>query len=86
MMAAGRPVIAYKTGGASEIVIPGKTGEFFEEQTVQAIIDAVASFDPMRYDKSAIQAHARKFDKTVFKKKMYDFVEKVTGQTIDRKG
>ena len=34
-MACGRPVIAYKGGGALESVIGGKTGMFFEEQTVE---------------------------------------------------
>src|SRR5690606_31783360 len=34
--AAGRPVIAYKGGGALDTVIAGVTGEFFEEQTVES--------------------------------------------------
>lgn len=69
-MAAGRPVIAYQAGGTTEVVLPGKTGEFFTEQSVEAIIAAVAEFDPMRYDKEAIRAHALKFDQAIFKKKM----------------
>jgi glycosyltransferase involved in cell wall biosynthesis len=77
MLAAGRPVIAYKAGGASEIVIPGKTGELFEEQTVESLIDAVAGFDPLRYDKNVIRAHAETFDKQLFKKKMQAFIDKV---------
>lgn len=82
MMAAGRPVIAYKSGGASEIVIPGKTGELFNEQTVESIVEAVASFDPMRYDSAAIRAHAQKFDTSVFKRKMFKLIEAKTGKKL----
>lgn len=36
--AAGKPVIAYGKGGATETVIPGKTGVFFSNQKVPSII------------------------------------------------
>lgn len=77
MMAAGRPVIAYHQGGASEIVIPGKTGELFTEQTPEAIVKAVAAFDPMRYDGNVIREHALKFDREVFKKQIKAYVDHV---------
>lgn len=78
MMACGRPVIAYGVGGATDIVIPGKTGEFVADQSVEAIVEAVANFDPMRYDKKVILAHAATFDRAIFKQKMADFIAKVT--------
>lgn len=81
MMACGRPVIAYKAGGATDIVIPGKTGEFMEEQSVEAIVKAVAAFKPMRYDKKAIITHAQQFDRNTFKEKITAFVK-----TAVRKG
>ena len=34
-MAAGRPVIAYKSGGAMETVIEGVTERFFSNQTAE---------------------------------------------------
>jgi len=37
-MASGRPVIAYKSGGALEIIQDGKTGLFFEKQTSSDLI------------------------------------------------
>ena len=40
-MASGRPVVAFKQGGATETVVDGVSGVFFAEQTVEAIIDAV---------------------------------------------
>jgi glycosyltransferase involved in cell wall biosynthesis len=64
--AAGRPVIAFKGGGALDTVIPGKTGVFFEEQTVESLAQALQSFDESAYDPAAIRAHALRFDSAVF--------------------
>ena len=57
-MACGRPVLAFAAGGALETVVPGATGEFFDEQSVAAIRDAVRAFDPDAYDPAAIRSHA----------------------------
>ena len=46
--AAGRPVIAYAQGGALETVIPGLTGAFFDEPSVEALAGAIAAFRPER--------------------------------------
>lgn len=40
----GVPVIAFRKGGAEEIVQEGKTGEFFEAQNVEVLSDAVRRF------------------------------------------
>lgn len=77
MLACGRPVIAYGAGGALDIIQPGKNGELFNEQTVEAIESAVAAFDPMRYDSSAIRRSAERFDRDVFKNKMHEFIDSV---------
>jgi glycosyltransferase involved in cell wall biosynthesis len=39
--AAGRPVIAFKGGGALDTVIDGVTGILFEEQTVESLMEAI---------------------------------------------
>ena len=44
-MASGRPVIAYKAGGALESVIGGMTGIFFEKQSVDSLVEAVKKID-----------------------------------------
>ncbi len=44
-MAAGCPVIAYGRGGVRETVVEGKTGLFFAEQTVGALVEAVMRFE-----------------------------------------
>lgn len=72
--AAGRPVIAYRGGGALDTVIPGKTGEFFNDMTVDSIANALQAFDATRYDAEAIRAHALRFDRDVFTQELTDFV------------
>jgi glycosyltransferase involved in cell wall biosynthesis len=66
-MACGRPVIAYAGGGAMHTVVPGLTGEFFAEQTVDALAEAIGSFDPGAYDSAAIRAHAEQWDARRFR-------------------
>ena len=72
-MAAGRPVIAYAAGGALDTVVPG-TGLLFGEQSVAAIMRAVADFDPDAVDPWFIRAHAEKFDVAHFRAQMMAYV------------
>jgi glycosyltransferase involved in cell wall biosynthesis len=74
-MAAGRPVIAFAAGGAMETVLPGRTGVLFSEQSVEAIVEAVESFDETAVNVQEICAYAKQFDTTVFKRKIQRFVE-----------
>ncbi len=85
-MAAGRPVIAYAAGGALDTVIPGQTGAFFKEQSVESIIEAVESFDPDSVDTTFLRNHAERFDTAVFNQKITTFVEqKLAEQASERK-
>lgn len=72
---AGRPVIAYRAGGACETVVEGETGVFFDEQTPEAIIEIVKTFDHTKFNPSKIREHAMKFDTRVFKEKIKNYVE-----------
>jgi glycosyltransferase involved in cell wall biosynthesis len=69
-MAAGRPVIAFKGGGALDTVIPGVTGEFFAETTVGSLMQALQAFDATQYSPSAVRAHALSFDRAVFRREI----------------
>jgi glycosyltransferase involved in cell wall biosynthesis len=60
-MASGRPVIAYGRGGATETVIPNVSGLLFDEQSVDAIIDAVHKFRASDFEPAKIVAHASRF-------------------------
>ena len=43
-MSAGRPVVAFASGGAKETVIDGQTGLFFEEATAKSLTQALKRF------------------------------------------
>ena len=72
-MACGRPVIAYKKGGALETVVEGVTGVFFDAQTPKAMADAMRRAQAMSFDPAAIRAHALKFDDKHFKARFSKF-------------
>ena len=73
-MACGRPVIAYKKGGALETVLEGVTGIFFETQTATALADAMRRAKAVRFDCETIRSHALKFDDKRFKDGFASFV------------
>lgn len=75
-LAAGTPVIAYKAGGALDYVQPGKTGEFFTEQTIGSLTAALKKFSPDKYNDSQIQSAAAKFSSENFRQKMLTFINK----------
>lgn len=74
--AAGRPVIAFRGGGALDTVVPGVTGEFFDTATVDSLTDALMRFEARRYDPARIVAHAAQFDSTHFRRSLSQFIEK----------
>ena len=74
-MAAGKPVIAFKAGGALETVIGGKTGEFFYPQTVGALTEVLKNFDPEKYRSEDCRQQAERFGKERFQTELKDFVE-----------
>ncbi|MFJ6324302.1 MULTISPECIES: glycosyltransferase [unclassified Rhizobium] len=67
-MASGRPVIAYGSGGALETVIPGVSGVLFEEQSADALIDAVHQFEATEhhFHSGTLLAHAEQFSRHRF--------------------
>ena len=74
-MACGKPVIAYRGGGALETVAENKTGMFFDFQIPEAVIEAVRKFDARQFNPEEIRKHALEFDKNIFKEKIRDFIE-----------
>lgn len=82
--AAGRPVIAYGAGGALDTVIPGVTGENFNDLTVESLMAVMAAFDASHYDPALVQSHAAKFDKSVFAEQLGNYIEQSWGQHKNR--
>lgn len=74
-MAAGRPVIAYRAGGAMETIIDGVTGKFFEEQTWEDLADTIIKFKPEGFNPLKIRSHAEKFGVENFKNQIREFVD-----------
>ncbi len=81
-MASGRPVIAYRRGGALETVVEGRTGLFFDEQTEESLLAAVERFEEMAgtFDPAEIRRHALAFDRQVFKAKFRARVDELMGE------
>jgi len=66
--AAGRPVIAFRAGGARETVIEGKTGIFFDKQTVASLTECLKNFKSLKFESASCRQQAEKFSLKRFKK------------------
>lgn len=77
--ASGRPVIAYKRGGALDSVLEGKTGIFFKEQNTESLIDTVKKFEiyGVEYNKTQIKEHSEKFSVHRFKAEFRQYVDEM---------
>lgn len=73
-LAAGTPVIAYKKGGALDIVQDGETGVFFEHQTVESLVGAMERFETMTFLPATLHRKAKRFDKGLFATKLSKIV------------
>ncbi len=82
--ACGTPVIAYAKGGALDVVNDGVTGLLVPEQTTDAFIDALRSFDDKTYDREAIRRHAEQFHIHHFQRKMKEMIEECAQQKMCR--
>lgn len=74
-MASGRPVIAYKSGGATETIIEGQTGEFFDEQWWEELADKVIRFDEKKYNSDFIRSHAKNFSVNNFQRQINEILK-----------
>lgn len=75
--ACGTPVIAYGKGGARETIIEGKTGIFFNEQSVDSLVQALDKFEEMsgNFNPSEIRNNAERFSVERFKREFKAFVD-----------
>ncbi|GJQ63886.1 MAG: hypothetical protein SCALA702_29390 [Melioribacteraceae bacterium] len=76
-MACGTPVIAYGKGGATETIIPGETGYFFEKQSPESLIKTVEEFERMgkSFNPVKIREHSEKFSRKRFEEEIESFVK-----------
>lgn len=73
-MAAGRPVIAFADGGATETVSPNETGIFFHKQNWETLFQTLLNFDQQNWDSQKIREHALQFKTENFKNKLQKIV------------
>lgn len=77
-MASGKPVIAFRRGGATETIIEGVTGEFFDEPVEAFLAETVRQFleKEKTYDVQRIRKQAEKFSRDVFRAAITTYVER----------
>jgi glycosyltransferase involved in cell wall biosynthesis len=75
--AAGRPVVAYGLGGATETIVDGATGGFFHEQTAASVVAAIERLEASKtlWPAERIQEHARQFGVQRFRQEFTRFYE-----------
>lgn len=73
--AAGRPIIAYRAGGALETVVDGRTGIFFDEQRPESLMAAVQRFErEFNYDPLVCRQNAERFTAERFRNEIKAFL------------
>ena len=75
--ASGRPVIAYRGGGAMETVRENVTGVFFDHASGNSLAEAIEKFEGMRFDQYRLRRHAEKFDRSIFSFRVLQFLGSV---------
>jgi len=67
-MASGRPVIAYKKGGAMDYIDEGLNGLFFDTQSSESLNNKISEFEDSytQFNPDAIRKSVEKFDKKYF--------------------
>lgn len=83
--AAGRPVIAFGRGGATETVVHGATGVFFEEQNVESLVEAILQFERLHLDPTLCRRNAERFDRREFYHRLRGAIDRQLGGTRSAK-
>ena len=75
-MGFGKPVLAYRKGGATETILEGITGEFFDEPESDSLADGVRRIllNLDNYSPLLIRKRAEKFSQDRFEKDIKEFV------------
>ena len=83
--AAGRPVVAWRGGGATETVLDGETGVFFDQPTVESLAAAIERLERSPWAAGRLRAHAAQYDRPVFVRRIRDFLQSVVAQPAMRR-
>jgi len=77
-MACGTPVIARRGGGLSETIIEGKTGVFFDELTVESVMEAMKAAEKIKWQPNSLRRRAAQYNPDVFRRGIRRAVDRVT--------
>lgn len=72
--AAGRPVVAYGAGGATETIIEGLNGVLFSAPTADSLIEALEECEGRTWNAEAIRRNALRYDVGVFQERLLNFL------------
>jgi glycosyltransferase involved in cell wall biosynthesis len=75
--ASGRPVVAWRGGGATETVRDGETGLFFDTPTAESLAEAIERLERGSWDPDRLRAHAAAYDRPVFIRRIRAFLREV---------
>jgi len=75
--ASGRPVIAFGRGGVLETVINGRTGIFFESQSIEVLAETVKEFDARweMFDPNDCRSNAARFGEPAFRSAITQYLK-----------
>ncbi|MDP3466483.1 MAG: glycosyltransferase, partial [Sulfuricurvum sp.] len=79
--ACGTPVIAFGRGGATETVVDGISGLFFDTQSVESLCEAVGRFETMQWSPERVRENAMQFGNDRFKEEFQHYVQKSLKQS-----
>ena len=80
----GAPVVGFARGGLAETMIPGVTAELFEEQTVDAVADALHRALGREWDDGLLRENAARFAPERFREAFGASVLRALGSTGER--
>lgn len=70
----GKPVIAFRGGGALDIIKEGVTGEFFENQTPESLIELLEKFKSSSYNSKLCEENSKRFSFDIFKNRFLEII------------
>ena len=71
----GKPVVAFRGGGALDIVKEGVTGEFFDKQTPEALEKVLVKFKDSSYNSKLCRENAQRFSFEKFESDLKHFID-----------
>lgn len=83
-LASGTPVIAYREGGAADIVQNGKTGILVESSTPQAFNLAIDSLETLDFDREVLRRSVARFDQAVWRLTISERINQICRTQIQK--